>query len=93
MTITRLNHFRAAAGKTDELHAFLTEVVAGVAGTDGCLDCQLLRGVDDSAHFVVLERWTSIAAHQASTQDIDPAEIRRVMALLAAPPSGEYFES
>jgi quinol monooxygenase YgiN len=91
MSVTRINEFRARDGKADELRGFLASVVSGMAALAGCQSSQLLQSHDDPIHFVVLEVWDSIEAHQASAKNISPASLARVTELLDGSPRGEYF--
>ena len=91
MSVTRINEFRARAGKTDELRDFLASIVPGIASADGCQSCRLLQSDGDLARFVVVEVWDDIAAHQASAQSIPPDALASVASLLDGPPRGEYF--
>jgi quinol monooxygenase YgiN len=91
MSVTRINEFQAKPGQEEALKAFLEGVVSGIAATAGCASCQLLQALDEPARFVVLEVWSSRAAHQSAAHAIAPDEIAKVMAMLAAPPKGAYF--
>ena len=91
MPITRINHFQAQDGKADELHAFLTGVIAVVKNCAGCLGCRLLREKDQPGHLAIIEEWESVEQHKAAASAIPPAEIVKVMPLLKQPPTGAYF--
>lgn len=93
MSITRISEFRARAGKSDELRAFLASIVPGIASSPGCQSAQLLQSHDDPARFVVIESWESIEAHQASVTNIPAEALASIMPLLDSPPYGECFNS
>ena len=91
MTITRINEFKAQAGKDDALRDFLSSVVSTIEASLGCRACQLLQSHDDPTRFVVVEVWDSIEAHRASVKNIPRGAIENVMKLLDDPPGGEYY--
>jgi len=93
MTITRINQFRAQAGKDGALRQFLASIVPGIESAAGCRACQLLQSHDDPTRFVVIEVWDSIEAHQASVKNIPAEAFENVMRLLAGAPSGEYYHA
>ncbi|HEY9154699.1 MAG TPA: antibiotic biosynthesis monooxygenase family protein [Opitutaceae bacterium] len=91
MSVTRLNYFTAKPDQVDALARFLTEVIAAVGKAEGCESCRLLRDEHDSKEFVVLETWSSVAAHQKAATIIPKEKIMSVLQLVAAPPRGDYF--
>ena len=93
MSITRINHFEAAEGKSVELRDFLRGVVAVVERQAGCQSCQLLRELQEPRRIAMVEVWESVAHHQAAAKAIPPEQIAQVMPLLAVPPRGNYFEA
>lgn len=93
MSITRVNEFIAQTGREDELQEYLASIVPVIEAAEGCLYCQLLQGHDNSARFLIIETWESIAVHQLSVQGIDRKEFMRAMQLLEVTPKAEYFRS
>ncbi len=93
MSITRLNEFEAAEGKEDALYAFLQSILPHIAGSEGCVSCELLRHQDNPTKFVILERWVSVAAHQQSLANFPKEDMQAIMPLLGAPPKGAYYHS
>jgi len=93
MPVTRVNHFFARPGQVDNLHTFLQSVIDIVQNCAGCLECQLLRAVDDPHQLLILERWASIDDHRRAAQAIAPEQLAAVMPLLAQPPTGSYYTS
>lgn len=93
MSVTRINEFFAREGQADALAAYLESIVPLIESADECLYCQLLRGFDNPARFLIIETWESIAAHQLSVQGIDKKEFLRAMQSLADAPQAEYFQS
>jgi quinol monooxygenase YgiN len=93
MAITRINEFRAGAGKAAELSAELAAIVPSIAAAPGCLSCRLLRSQKDADHFIVLEEWDSVQAHRDSLMRGAPDAFHDVKKLLATPPTGEYYDA
>lgn len=91
MTITRVNKFRSARGKSEDARALLESVVEYVASSAGCNDCELLRDTSDADVFLVIERWESTAAHQASLANYPKDQMQAAMSLFAGPPEGAYY--
>jgi quinol monooxygenase YgiN len=92
MSVTRLNHFHAKAESVDALAQMLQTLVPQIRASEGCESVRLLHGTDDATRFFVIEVWASVEAHQASFKNATPEQLQAVMALLADPPSGYYFE-
>lgn len=96
MSILRLNEFRALPGRFEALVEVMRSICGRIRHLDGCEKCELLlkvadgEGADDV--LVVVETWASVAAHKQAGANIDPAELKAVMALLAGPPSGRYYQ-
>lgn len=91
MSVTRLNEFQAKPGQESALRDFLSALVPTIGRASGCRSCQLLAAMSTPGRFVVLEVWDSVEAHKQAANAIPASEIQRVMAMLAAPPKGEYF--
>ena len=91
MAITRINHFEAKSGSAADLRAFLTSVVSVIEATPGCRSVRLLEALDEPQQLVIVEVWDSVAAHQAAAGAIPASQLGKVMALFAAPPTGEYY--
>jgi quinol monooxygenase YgiN len=92
MPIVRINEFRAAPEKTAALREFLRSVIVVIEGAPGCERCELLADQEDAARLVIVERWVSVAAHQAAASRIPPEKLAEVRPLLAQPPSGRYHD-
>jgi quinol monooxygenase YgiN len=93
MSITRINTFRARDDMANTLREFLISVVPIIEQSQGCESCQLLQSEDKPTEFVVLEVWTTVAAHQASAKNIPPEQLHVVMSLLANQPGGSYYSA
>jgi quinol monooxygenase YgiN len=92
MAVTRLNDFHAAPGKEIALRDFLRAVIALIESAPGCLAVELLLDQEDRAHFVIVERWTGVAAHRAAASRVPAEKMSEVRPLLAAPPTGRYYD-
>ena len=91
MTITRINEFRAAAGKAEALHTFLASVLTLIRDADGCRSVELFVGHDDPSYLAIIEVWDSVESHQAAAGRVPPAKLAEVQPLLAEPPKGRYY--
>lgn len=92
MSITRINQFTAAENKANELWQFLSELRNYIVSSDGCLDCEVLRKINTEHDFLVIEHWTSTEAHAASVEHYPHEKMQAAMALIGAPPSGDYYQ-
>lgn len=93
MSVTRINHFRAREGQGEVVRDQLRAIVPVIQALEACVSCQLLQDHQDGARFVVLEVWKSIEAHHAAAANIPKERVLQMMALLAEPPSGLYYEA
>ena len=88
---TRINYFKAADGKAEELYQFLLSLTDYIEGSDGCESYQVLRKNDDEHSIVVIEKWQSLTHHQQSVADFPKEEMQASMSLFAEPPRGNYY--
>jgi heme-degrading monooxygenase HmoA len=91
VAITRINQFKAKAGRGPELREFLQSVIGMIRGSAGSRSCELLQATDQPERFAIIEVWDSVAAHQAAAKAIPPSKVQAVMPLLEAPATGAYF--
>lgn len=91
MAITRINHFEAETGSELALYEFLQSVISVVRESSGCIDCQLLRGIENPTQLVIIEQWTDVEAHQKAARAVPPEKLKEVFALIAKPASGMYY--
>lgn len=92
MTIARINSFTANAGSGDQLHERLASFADTIRSSFGCHEVSVLRATDDPNKVVIYEVWDSVDEHLAAAQAIPPDAVQSVVALLAEPPAGEYFD-
>ncbi len=92
MPVTRINHFEARKKSIDELHAFMEDVVDKIKNLPGCRSVKLLKSTENPAHLAIVEEWDSIEDHQKPATPIPPKEMKKVKALVAKPPVGEYYQ-
>lgn len=93
MSITRINDFRAMPDAADSLRDFLTSIMPPIASSTGCQSCQLLQSKDELGHFLLVEVWDSIDAHQESLKNSPHGMFKKISHTLAEPPRGEYYTS
>jgi quinol monooxygenase YgiN len=93
MAITRINHFEAKAGSEQVLYEFLQSVISIVKECSGCLGCQLLSSIENTANFVIVEQWDTVESHKQAASVIPPEKLQDAFALFAKPPSGTYYTS
>ena len=91
MTVTRINEFQAAEGKSEELLSFLKSLNDFIIASEGCQYFEVLTSKADSDKFVVIERWLSEAHHQQSLANYPQEEMQKAMILFGAPPKGDYY--
>ena len=92
MTITRINHFSAKPGSGNELYDLINSFLPYIRESDGCIDAQNLRGVDDTDQIVVIEVWRNQEAHRASAANVPDGTFPKAMALMSGPPTGAYYQ-
>jgi quinol monooxygenase YgiN len=93
MSIVRLGEIQARPGQGDALLALLEQYfVPGIESSAGWQAYQILRRQDEPERITIVELWESVDAHRASAQAIPPEVLAQVRALIAAAPSGAYFD-
>lgn len=93
MSVIRITEFQAAKDSAETLYDFLISLIPYISSSQGCVSCEVLRKVDESDKFVVIEKWNSIDEHKASVENYPKEEMQAAMKLIAAPPSGTYYQS
>jgi quinol monooxygenase YgiN len=91
MAITRINHFEAKIGSEQALYEFLVSVISIVKSCAGCIDCHLLRSIENPANLVIIEQWDDVESHQKAASAVPPEKLKEVFALFAKPASGMYY--
>jgi quinol monooxygenase YgiN len=93
MSVARIGQGNAHEGQQAALLEFLTTVVApAIRAAAGNESAAVFQSLADPTLFVMIEVWADVAAHRASVQNIPPEMIQQVMPLLAAPPTGDYYQ-
>jgi quinol monooxygenase YgiN len=92
MRVKRIGEVQAKEGRSDDLREFMKSILPLIRGSEGCLSCELLQNQADASKFMMIEVWESVDAHQVSVKVIPPAKLDEIRSLLAAPPSGGYYE-
>jgi quinol monooxygenase YgiN len=91
MAVTRINHFEAKIGSERALYEFLQSVISIIKDCSGCLGCQLLRSIENSANLVIVENWDTVESHKQAANAIPPEKLKDAFALFAKPPVGVYY--
>lgn len=89
----RLYRMTARDADGGALRAALEALAAKVRPIEGCEGAELLQDADRADHFVLLERWTSAAAHKAGGKLLGKEAFAPVMAVLATPPEAASLNS
>lgn len=92
MSVVRMTEFQARSDTIDALGKFLTNLLPGMKLLEGYQGGMLIQKQDDPAKFTMVEYWSSVEAHQATTKRIPPEMIAALMPLLSGMPGGSYFE-
>jgi quinol monooxygenase YgiN len=87
MSVTVIYSFEAAPGKADELLALLQQGRDFAASVEAFEAFDVHQGSDDPHRFVMVERWTSVEAHQAHFEENLKASgvLDRAETVMAAP--------
>ncbi len=92
MSIAYIGQSQAKPDAVEDLRNFLTTLVApAITASEGCDSYHLFQCQEDPTRFIGIEVWASIEAHQASIKNIPAESISEFMKLVAAPPSGKYY--
>lgn len=91
-TITRINTFTAQPGQSEAVKRHLVAAMKPIEQAKGYILHKVLSGIDEPETIIVIEKWESISDHQAAAAAISSDDIEALMAMLAAPPSGGYYQ-
>ncbi len=80
MPLLEIARMRCLPGKGDALAAGLAQGAQIIGGHPGCLEIEVVRGLENPDEFVLLARWESIAAHQDYLQSARSPEFRSCIA-------------
>ena len=92
MSITRIGEFQAKPESINAMREFLISIMPGIKSSHGCESVQLYQSQDDPTRFTMVEVWDSVESHQASVKNITPEQLAEIRAILASPPSGQYYK-
>lgn len=93
VTIMRISNFEAKPGGGGDLEALLGDVLPAMKTAKGFHSYEIVQDIDASDHIAVTEIWDSVEDHKAAAGNISPDDFKRVMALMAGPPSGAYYHN
>ncbi|MEO8356348.1 MAG: antibiotic biosynthesis monooxygenase family protein [Chloroflexota bacterium] len=91
MSIYRIGETQAKPESTEALRDFLVSIMPIIKSSQGCKSVQLYQNQDDPTRFTMIEVWDSIESHRASVKNIPPEKLTAIRPLLAATPSGGYY--
>lgn len=91
MSVTRIGEFQAKEGLAEDLRDFLLSIMPMIKSSEGCESIQLCQSQEDPSKFMMVEVWDNVESHQASVKNISPEKLGEIQPLLAASPSGSYF--
>lgn len=94
MSVARHFILQAGAGKATALETALRELAEKLRRIPGCEGVDVLREQGDQAHFVMLEKWASPAAHKLGSQYLSESDLAPMLAALDTLPAGNevYFD-
>ncbi len=92
MSISRIGETQSKPQTTEELRDFLKSIMPMIKSSHGCESVTLYQSHDDPTKFMMIEVWDSIESHQASVKNIPPTLLAEIMPLLAAAPTGSYYD-
>lgn len=92
MSIYRIGAFQTKVELLQEMQDFLRSIMPIIQSSQGCEAVQLFQNQDDATQFTMMEVWDSTESHQASVKNIPPEKLADIRLLLAAAPSGSYYD-
>ena len=92
MSVARINQFQASPGQGRPLRELLLSFIPKIKAAEGCESCQLLVSSANPDRMVMLEVWDTEDAHQKSVREIPKADVEKLMALVAGPPKGGFYD-
>lgn len=92
MTIARLYIMHAKESRDAELETALRALAAAVVGFDGSEGAEVLRDAGNERRFVLIEKWASIEAHEATKEHFKKLPMGALMEALDGPPDGSYYD-
>jgi heme oxygenase (mycobilin-producing) len=92
MSIARIGETQAKPESIESLREFLLSIMPGIRTAQGCESVTLYQSQDEPTKFTMIEIWDRVESHQAAVHEISPDDLAKVKTMLAAPPSGKYYE-
>ncbi|MBF7015683.1 antibiotic biosynthesis monooxygenase (plasmid) [Novosphingobium resinovorum] len=92
MTFAKQYVLTAAADKVSDLKTALLELAAKVRAIPGSSNVDVLQDRDDLAHFVFIEHWDSIEAHQSGGKLLGKEAFAPLMSAIGAPPKAHSLD-
>ena len=91
MSIYRIGSFQARPDLLQEMQDFLASIMTLIKSAEGCEAVQLFQNQEDPTKFTMIEIWDSVKSHRESVKNIPPEKLAEIGPLLAAAPSGHYY--
>jgi quinol monooxygenase YgiN len=91
MSVSRIGEIQANEGSVDKLRDFLISIMPGIKSSEGCESVKLFQSREDPSKFIMIEVWDRVESHQASVKNIPAEKLGEIRPLLAASPSGGYY--
>ncbi|WP_162854615.1 putative quinol monooxygenase [Sphingobium estronivorans] len=92
MAIIRHYQMTAISGREDDLKSALVLLAQKVSAMDGCVELQIFQDPKATETFIFIERWRSLADHEASGKVLGREAFSNVMAALSTPLLARYLE-
>jgi quinol monooxygenase YgiN len=92
VSVTRIGETQAKPERIEELREFLRSLLPVIKSSQGCESVQLYQSQSDPSKFLMVEVWDNLESHQASVKNIPQQKLGEIRPLLAASPSGSYFD-
>jgi quinol monooxygenase YgiN len=92
MSVVRHYRMRAKAGGAQAAIDALTDLAREIRPLEGCLGFEILQDQADPLEFVFIERWASIADHQATGSKVTRNVVAPLTAALDGPAEGLYLD-
>jgi quinol monooxygenase YgiN len=93
MTVLRINEFYAMPQKFGQLKVELMGLLPKILDMPGCESCELLSSTEGQDKAVIIEKWSSIEAHQAAARLVDPQDFQKIVGFLKGKPTGKYYKT
>jgi quinol monooxygenase YgiN len=91
--ITRHYVMQAKPNGGNALLKVLERIAVQVEAIEECTGVEVLRDFDDHDRFLLIERWTSVDAHQQAGSKLQENLLPDLIAALSGQPQSGYYET